>query len=203
MVIPIGIPLSETNRSRFVESSLDTVRFGAVARMYPQKGHSILLKAFAAVSESMNGAQLLLFGSGPLESKLRRMVERLGLTERVKFCGQIANPDTIYEQIDVLVVPSLSEGAGVVLLEAMLRGIPIIASNVGGIGEIVNDQCAMLVPPGDAKALAKTMLVLTENVDLRSRMAIATQERIRRFDFENTATRHELLYQQVLEGLKV
>src|SRR5262249_44650345 len=130
-VIPIGIehddPLPRTPSPHF--------RLGIVARLVEQKGHRYLLEAVSKIKNEFPNIRLYIFGSGPLNQELKAMVRALQIENHVEFKGLRLDPSEIYSQIDVLVLPSLWEGAGNVLLEGMSFGIPIIASQTGGIPE--------------------------------------------------------------------
>ena len=117
-----------------------------IGRLIDCKGLEYLIEAFAIVSRRVPGAQLIIGGEGPEEERLRQQVARLGLNESVQFVGLIASPDLsgYYHDATVFVLPSIqtegqTEGLGVVLPEAMVRGTPVIGSNVGGIPDISQD----------------------------------------------------------------
>src|SRR5207244_2362134 len=144
-VIPIGIPLS-TNRLVNSKPS-DVLRLGIAARLERQKGHALLLKALSLAKRKLPAFGLSIFGQGSLEKELKQEVAALHLQDQVTFRGLASSPEEIFSEIDVFLLPSLWEGAGTVLLEAMLHGIPIIASRAGGIPEYVSEDCALLFPP--------------------------------------------------------
>jgi len=169
-------------------------RFGIVARLTEQKGHSTLLRAFRRVREKRADLKLLIYGSGSLERELRDLTRQLDLEGCISFEGFIRKPEDIYSQIDVLILPSLWEGAGLTLLEAMSRGIPVIASNVGGIPEIVGESCGRLVPPGDENALAEAILELAgDSRDFSARC----KEQSLLFDSEKVLQMHLNLYENL------
>ncbi|MGH7753554.1 MAG: glycosyltransferase, partial [Gemmatimonadales bacterium] len=134
---------------------------GVVARLEAQKGHRFLLEAFVAVRAQITAARLLVAGSGPQEAALRARARELGLAEAVIFAGFRDDVDRVMAALDLFVLPSLWEGFGLVLLEAMRAGRAIVASAVSAIPEIVTDgQTGLLVPPRDPESLAAAIVGL-------------------------------------------
>ena len=128
--------------------------FAAVGRLAPEKNLPALLDAFAAIAATDPGVRLLLAGDGPDLPLLQARVVHLGLQDQVVFLGNRNDMERIYPLVDCLVLPSLSEGMPLVVLEAMSHGIPVIASAVGGLPALLaNSAEGRLVPAGDADAL--------------------------------------------------
>ena len=128
-----------------------------VARLAPQKGLDILVRAIGALVAGGTDAQLTIVGSGPLEVSLRRSAERLGIAGRVSFTGAVGQDDMAgyYAKADVFCLPSLAEGLPVVLMEAMATGRPVVATRIMGIPELVEEGASgFLVAPGDIDELA-------------------------------------------------
>lgn len=140
--------------------------FGAVARLSPEKNLSLLVDSFAAVAAADRAAMLLVVGDGPDREALETQVVQRGLQARVRFAGNRTDMARIYPLIDCLVLPSLSEGMPLVVLEAMARAIPVIASSVGEIPRLLaRTQHGRLVPPGDEAALRAAMLAVMAQPD--------------------------------------
>ncbi|MBL4820882.1 MAG: glycosyltransferase family 4 protein [Gammaproteobacteria bacterium] len=153
------------------------VRFGSVGRMVPVKGQDKLLKAAIELENKFKGSaagrlsfELKFVGDGPLEPLLREQAK--GITEGiVEFCGEEPNIEKIYEGIDVLVVTSNSEGLSMVIMEAMARGIPAIATDVGGNGTLVHDnETGLLVKEQSPEAICDAMLRVVKDLNLISRL---------------------------------
>jgi glycosyltransferase involved in cell wall biosynthesis len=196
-VIRIGIPLT-TNT--IVDRSDSTIlRFGVAARLEEQKGHSLLLKALSAARPKLPPFRLSIYGEGSLENELKEQAAALQLQEQVRFCGFTLSREEIFSEVDVLLLPSLWEGAGTVLLEGMMHGIPIIASRAGGIPEYVSEDCGLLFPSGDADALAEALLKMASDSGMRKQFSEKCRERVKLFNFENTLASHLRLYKQTTE----
>lgn len=131
---------------------------GMISKLWPGKGHEVLLRAFAALRERMPRARLLIVGEGDERAHLSHMAKRLGIGGAVVFTGFMSAVEEGIGACDVTVLPSFFEGMGRVLLESMAMGVPVVASNVGGIPDIVHHlENGLLVPPGDARALSRAL----------------------------------------------
>lgn len=135
----------------------DAFVFGAVGRLTPMKGYLDLLEAFAAAAPHCPGARLVLVGEGRGEAALRRLARDLGMAERVIFAGWREEAALLMPAFDVFVQPSLHEGFGLALAEAMAARVPVIASRTGGIPEVTG-ELAHLVEPADVPALRSALL---------------------------------------------
>ena len=171
-------------------------RLAVVGRLIPIKGHDVLLRALARVREQLPEVTLEIAGDGPLEPELRATVSRLGLGERVSFLGRVAPPGPVFERAEVVVVPSFGEGFGMVALEAMERGRPVVASDVGGLPEIVADgRTGLLVPPGDPEAFAAAIVELAGDPARAADMGAAGRTRaLAEFSQERCTDRIEAIY---------
>lgn len=168
---------------------------GVIARLSPEKGHEVLLKAWPAVLAQHPDAQCLLVGAGVAEERLRAEVERLGLTGKVIFAGYRADVGAITSLLTALVLPSHSEALGLVLLEAMARGMPVVATRVGGVPEVVTSgRDGLLVPPADPSTMAEAINSLLGDPALARALGEAGRHTVsERFDAaRNTAAVTEL-----------
>lgn len=141
----------------------------SVARLSPIKGMSYLIKAMVR----MKDASLVVIGDGPERKRLEMLSRNLGLSDRVSFTGWLSDRSRIVDhlrQATVFVLPSLSEGLPRVLIEAMACGLPVVATNVGGIPEVVRDGTnGLLVPPRDEKALSKAIEHVLNDIGFQRR----------------------------------
>jgi glycosyltransferase involved in cell wall biosynthesis len=150
-----------------------------VGRLVERKGVHILLEAVAALAERP-GLRLVVVGDGPERAALVTVADRLGIADRVEFTGPVSRDElrTRYAQCDAFVLPAIQdakgdvEGLGVVLIEALLQGKPVIASESGGIVDIVRHaKTGLLVPPGDSAKLAEAIAVYMSDPELAAALA--------------------------------
>jgi glycosyltransferase involved in cell wall biosynthesis len=180
LLIPNAVPAPDAARASSAAEAFGVPEgsfvIGCIARMDPVKAHPVLFEAFGSISSLHSHARLVLVGGGPLEAEYRRLVERLGLTERVRFLGFVPDGPALLNAMDVVVLPSLWEGMSLSLLEAMAAERPIVASRIGGIVDLVEDRVsALLVEPGDAVALAEALDQMIRSPDLGARLAAAAR----------------------------
>lgn len=132
---------------------------GIVARLVPEKGYEFALKALPIVLGEFSNAKLVIIGAGPLRKNLENLSDKLGISEHVEFLGYQENVESLAADFDVFVLPSVSEGLGLSLLEAMALGKPVVATAAGGIPEVVESGVnGFLVPPGDEISLATAVI---------------------------------------------
>jgi glycosyltransferase involved in cell wall biosynthesis len=177
-------------------------RLLCVGRLIPIKGHIVLLRAFAQARESVPGLELEIAGRGPLEPALKALAKDLELGESVRFLGHVSPIQAAVERAAIIVVPSMGEGFGMVALEAMERGRPVIAAEIGGLGELVqHGVTGLLVSPGEAEPFAEAIVKLAGDLPRAARMGEAGRERaLRDFLEERCTDRTELLYRAALRG---
>lgn len=180
----------------------DALVVGVVCRLTVQKGVSYGLQAFAAIAHAFPHAILLIAGEGPERSELERMAAELGLSESVRFLGWRPDSGRVLAALDLLIAPSRWEGFGLVVLEAMARGVPVLATRVGALPEIVADgETGLLVASGDVGALAAALGRLLGDAGLRARLGAAGRERARReFGLERMAEETLGFYEEVVRG---
>lgn len=174
------------------------VLVAVVANLRAQKGHEVLLEATRLLAERGVPVRVVAAGDGPLRDELLARRHALGLDDRVAFLG--ARPDAVrlMAGADVLALSSHYEGLPVVLMEASGLGLPVVATAVGGIPEVLTDGAdALLVPPGDASALADALERMALDDVLRTRLGAAFAAQAGRFDIAHTEDAMESLYRQV------
>ena len=151
----------------------------SVGRLSHEKGHADLIDALDALRglHAESRARLVIVGDGPERPRLEAAAARLGLADRIVFAGQVHNVRPYYAMADLLALPSHSEGSPNVLLEAMAAKLPVVATRVGGVPEIVTDgESALLVKSGDPRAMAHAMEAALKDDALRSRLALRAYE---------------------------
>ncbi|HMS83091.1 MAG TPA: glycosyltransferase [Nitrospira sp.] len=177
---------------------------GTVCRLdEPTKGIAVLLVAISQLKamKQIPPFQLVIIGEGRSAETLCQLRDDLALSEIVIFAGLRRDVDRILPLLDLFVLPSLSEGFGIALIEAMASGCPVVATAVGGIPEIVSStHTGLLVPAGDAAALAHALADLLCNQDKSRRLGRAGQEwACANFSVSTMVKHHERLYEQLLE----
>ncbi|HZL37503.1 MAG TPA: glycosyltransferase family 4 protein [Tepidisphaeraceae bacterium] len=199
-----GVDLSLwTPRERNAEPAGST-RFVFTGRLVDWKAVDLLLEAFARVV-AQTPATLDILGNGPMRESLESQAARLGLGDAVKFHGWVAQAQCAARlaDSDVLVLPSLYECGGAVVLEAMAVGLPVIATDWGGPADYLDDTCGILVPPKSREqfieALAAAMLKLARSPELRGEMGMRGRKKVEEaFDWERKADRILEIYRQAM-----
>jgi glycosyltransferase involved in cell wall biosynthesis len=135
----------------------DCFLFGTIARMSEEKGHEFLLKTFVNFAVKEDKARLLFIGDGPLEQDLKILAEERGISEKVCFAGPRKEVEKILNDLDCYVSPSHTEGMPMSILEAMATALPIIATNVGSVGDMLSNESGRLIQAGDSPALLEQM----------------------------------------------
>ncbi len=174
---------------------------GMVGRLVEQKGFLYGLEAFALIADRCPDCHLLIAGEGPVRTELERRVGELDLTARVRFLGWRSDAAALMRAFDLLLVPSLWEGFGFVILEAMARGVPIIASAVGGIPEVViTGSTGILVQPRDVEGMGRALANLLDDGTRRQGMGQAARERVRaHFSAQRMVAETIGLYQELMD----
>lgn len=171
-----------------------------IARLHPVKGHSYLLTAAARVLQTRPDTQFLVVGDGPLRQELEKLAAALGISARVRFTGYYPEIADIYAVTDIVCLPSLMEGMGLVLIEAMAFGRPVVASRVGGIPEVVEDKVTgLLVPPADADRLADALLTLLQDPSQAALLGKNGRQQVQRFSLNSMVRETEALYSELLD----
>jgi glycosyltransferase involved in cell wall biosynthesis len=158
----------------------DRITFGFAARMEELKGPMVLMEAFAAAHQQFGDISLNIAGDGSQRQKIAARAKALDVASRYRYHGVYTHPEEcrgFMESLDVFVMPSFTEGTPNSVVEAMACGKPIIASEVGGIPDMIGDDSGILVPPGDVSALTEAILRLARDSALRQTMGAAAKQR--------------------------
>ncbi len=208
-VVPTGVdcarftpmePLQrQVLRARF-GVDMQTPLVGMVARLSDVKGHRYLIAAMQGLLRRMPQARCLIIGDGPMEAELKAQAQECGLGESIVFAAVNGVPEKLLPMFDVVAVPSVQEGLGLSAMEALACGIPVVASRVGGLPEVVKDGATgFLVPPQDPAALADAMHKLLADRILASDMGGRGREWIReRFAIDRMIDGILAVYQEAL-----
>lgn len=172
-----------------------------VANLRRQKGHLTLVRAFAQVRHRLPEARLVLVGDGELRSELELEISRLGLGDSVRLTGPVADVWEELARADVFALASLYEPLGVAVIEAMAAGLPVVATAVGGVPELVEpERTGRLVSPGDAAALADAVTELLSSPELRALMRAAARAAAARMHGDVMTDQYLALYESLLDG---
>jgi glycosyltransferase involved in cell wall biosynthesis len=169
---------------------------GTIARLVPEKGLDVLCRALVDVP----GAQLVIAGSGPEEPAIRALVAELGIAGRVDLLGWVDRPRELLPSFDVFALSSRVEGFALVIVEAMLAGLPVVATRVGGVPEaVVDGETGLLAEPGDPASLAAALNATLRHPELRRRIGEGGRARaLADFTVGAMAEKYEALYRSVM-----
>lgn len=206
-VVPNGIDLE-----RFENLSKDEMRLKLqvkiderlvifVGRFRPEKGVEYLIKAMEIIRQGDCSIKMVLAGEGPEEPHLKRLTAQLNLEDCVAFVGQIPNEKVpqYMAAADILVLPSLSEGFPVVILEAMASGLPIVTTRVTGLPEIIRDgENGLLVEPRNPPQIAEKVLLLFRDDALKEKISRNNKEEAKKYSWEAVVQKLEEIYRNYL-----
>ncbi len=208
VVVPLGLELEpflklsgpEPDAKRRWSFDADAVVFAYVGRFVPIKGLDALLEAFASAARSSPRLRLLMVGDGELRPFLEAQAKSLGVDTAVRFTGWQSDLPSIYAAADAVVLNSLNEGTPVAAIEAMAAGLPVIATSVGGVPDLVQDgRNGLLVPPRQADRMARAMLALAGDPTLRKRLGTTARLDVReRYAAERLVSEIAELYRNAL-----
>jgi len=173
------LPQGEARKELSERASVPDEAFiiGTIAELHPSKGLATLITS----AVTLEGTQIIIMGEGQLRASLEALIRKHGLESRVHLLGFIDNAPTLLKAFDVFVLPSQKEGLGYVLLEAGSAGLPVIATTVGGIPEIIDDGISgTLITPNDPTGLAKAIQELIENPNTRRSYGETLQSKVAR-----------------------
>jgi glycosyltransferase involved in cell wall biosynthesis len=205
-VIPNGIPTNRYTHPQITRSEKagfrdDQVLFVCVARFAAQKNHALLLRAFAQGPASDPNAHLVLVGEGDLREQLEEQVKTLKLPGKVHFLGLRSDIPDVLNAMDVFVLSSDWEGNPLSVMEAMASGLPIVATAVGGVPDLLaNGKEGFLQRPRDTQGLAKSMAFLLSSPETRKSMGAAAARRAQEnFDVSRMVQAYEQLYENLVD----
>ncbi len=189
----------DTLRAKF--GGQDTLLVGIIARLSDVKGHAFLIQAMPAVIKKFPQVKLLIIGQGKTEKSLQQEVRKLSLENNVIFIPEISNTRDLLAALDIFVMPSLQEGLGLALMEAMAQGLAVVGSSVGGIKTLIQDKVnGLLVEPASAKSLQEAITLLLVDAALRRDLGAGARQFIcANFSQEAMTDQTELVYRQALE----
>ncbi len=189
---------SDVLRSRLGLGRDDKI-VGTIARLVPIKGHRYLIEAAKDVVREVPRARFIIIGDGPLRVRLERLARRANLTGNLYFLGLRGDVPDLLKLFDVFVISSLNEGMGRVIVEAMASGLPVVATRVGGIPEVVNRDTGILVEPKDKDGLAGGIIALLKDEARARSMGENARERVKSiFSKDDMVRKIDRMYRELL-----
>lgn len=175
------------------------VTVGTAARLHPQKALDVMIDAARIIVDAAPKTRFLIAGTGPSESDLRRKIQELQLGSHVEMAGFVEDVPAFLSQLDIYILSSRYEGLPFAVLEAMAAGLPVVATNVGGVPEaVVDGVTGILVPPGDSRLLAEGILRLIRDPQMAARMGMAGRARVEEmFSAEVMAKKTVEVYEEI------
>ena len=195
------INIDKTRMRRAFNIETDEAVIGNIGRFESIKGPYYFVEAAKLVAKEFARTKFILIGEGSLRRRLEEQVRKSGLQNNFIFTGWREDMPEMLSLLDILVSPSLNEAVGMILIEAQILGVPIVATNVGGVPEVVRDgETAILVPPADSFALAQAINNLLVNKQKRSAMSEAARVWIRdKFRAQDMGEEISKLYQGLIK----
>lgn len=174
-----------------------TILIGAIGNLYPVKGHIYLLKAINLIVKKQNNIHLIIAGRGKEENNLRKYIEDNNLSDYITLLGYRDDVAELLSAIDIFVMPSISEGLPMALLEAMVVGKPVVVSNVGGMPEVVmNRNTGILYEYNDYENLAYSIIELINDDELRNNISMNAKNLVKnKYSFNEMIDKYIELYQ--------
>ena len=200
-VIPSGVEAPPDEQLRPSLSGPHTPVVGTAGPLEAAKGLHFFLRAIPRVLAAYSPVEFLLAGAGPEEPVLRRLADDLGITEFITFVPNVFDLSTSLSAMDIYCLPSLKQGLGTIMLEAMARSKPVIASRVGGVyGVISEGETGLLCPPSDSDALADRIIELLKNPARAQEIGRRARERVvAEFPVSRMVEQTAAVYREVLE----
>lgn len=196
-----GVDLEEFQSDSASSHKRDENRFviGTAARLNPMKGLEFLVEAVARLKHAGVSLELRVAGPGGYRKNLEQLAVERNVADEIRFLGPVTDMPEFYRSLDLFVLPSLSEGLPLVVLEAMACGTPVVATNVAGTPEVIRDGVdGLLVPPSDAEALATAMRTIIDNESLCRTFAETGEARVRaEFGTERVAREVAEIYRRI------
>lgn len=199
-----GIDLKKFNVHHEIDgdkNNSECINIINVARFMPEKNQKLLIDVLYILSKRYTNIKLRLVGNGKTKNEILRKVNKLGLEDKVEFLGARNDIPELLNKSDIFLLSSNYEGFCLVIVEAMACGLPVVATNVGAIPEIIKDrENGLLVKPNDPDEFAKAIIEIIENKDMRKMISSNAINDAKKYNFENTVKKYEDLYLSELKS---
>jgi len=216
-ILQVALELFPHPRSQVMTNAVDTTRFAPAdgprsggrrrlvvpRRLFPKNGVEYFIRAMPLICELVD-VEACIVGDGPERDRLTALASELGVAERVEFVGARSNRDmpALLSEAEIAVIPSLMEATSIAALEAMACGLPVAASSVGGLPEIVDEGVGALFEPADPGALATAVLNLLHREDLRELGREGRRRVVANWSLQRMVKRHIEIYNELLDEKK-
>jgi len=199
-IIRFSTQAKDKIREQIFQADHDDFIILTIAELHPRNGLNYLIEAFKTIQEQKPKTKLVIVGKGPQKAKLEKLIKKLELSDSVVLAGHQDDIPQILKSANLFVLPSVKEAFGLVLLEAMAAQLPIIATEVGGIPEIVqNHKSGELVPAQDYELLADKILAVMSNNALMQKLAYMGHHRVKTFDVTEMVRKTENIYDTLIK----
>jgi len=196
-----NIQVDAQAKRRSLNVPADAMVIGTLGRLSQEKGYSFLIEAAAVVLEHLPQAFFLIVGDGQLRNSLVEQARRMAIDSRVVFTGPRSDIEELLACMDLLVSPSLTEGLPTTIIESMACGVPVVATDIPGTRELIQDGVTgCLVPPANSHALAEAILTMLASASLREETAHRAGAAVKDFSIKAVARRYEALFQALLDS---
>ncbi|KKL67627.1 hypothetical protein LCGC14_2133100 [marine sediment metagenome] len=185
-------------RKRYGISDGDFIALN-IARMVEFKGQRYLIEACQKILNEIPNFKLMILGSGPLETRLKKYAKKLGVEKCVIFISHVDDTNKLYSEADCFVLPSINEPFGIVLLEAMAHKLPIVAAKSGGVIDVLDEQSAVLVEPKSSVQIAKAVISLAKEKKISKRISSNAHDILQeQFTLNKMVNKTEKIYHQLM-----
>jgi glycosyltransferase involved in cell wall biosynthesis len=200
-----GVEIDKFKNKKFRETKRkelgvyeNTCVIGTIGRIHPQKGHEFLIEVVEKLLIEHKSLLFLIIGKGYLKEELIRKIKSLNLSKNFLFLGEREDIPELLSCMDIFVLPSLREGFPNTILEAMASSLPVVATDVGGVRElIIQNKTGFIMPPANTSALYESLSKLIQDKNLRERMGNTGYKRVKDFSIEKMAKETEKLYEEL------
>lgn len=200
-VLPNFSSVNSVDRVQKKRSEPHKLTYGSIGRLVKKKGYEQLIRAFNQALKQGLEANLVIGGDGEEKPRLESLIQELNLQQQVQLCGWVNDVETFYENINVFVLPSLDEPFGIVMLEAMAHGVPIISTRTQGPKEILDAENAYLIDIDDEPQLVQALLDISDDEERRLQRASNALEKFRQtYSSEAVVPQIVLLYEKMKSG---
>ncbi|MBI4175326.1 glycosyltransferase family 4 protein [Candidatus Berkelbacteria bacterium] len=204
VVIPHGVALADPPADRTgISKRTGAYLIGMLGSLVPLKAHADVIHALPLINQNISNVMLHVIGDGPMRGKLEKLAHKLGVATQIVWHGHLAEPRPMVAGWDVFISASTSESFGLSIAEAMAEGVPVVATRVGAVPEIVTSATGRLVPVHNPHDLAKAIIDLLPRRELRQKMGEAAAQRIRNhFTIAQMVEKTADLYREMTQGRK-